>query len=56
MDVLCLLLFGYYVISYKNLGEDFVKKVFEVFEVGNKIIIKFVMLCGKILFIGIKKL
>lgn len=56
MDVLCSSLFGHHVTSHKNPGEDFVKKVLEAFEAGNKTIIKPVTLCGKIFFIGIKKL
>lgn len=54
MDVLCSSLFGHHVTSHKNPGEDFVKKVLEAFEAGNKTIIKPVTLCGKIfLMIGI---
>lgn len=47
MDVLCSSLFGHHVTSHKNPGEDFVKKVLEAFEAGNKTIIKPVTLCGK---------
>lgn len=50
MDVLCSSLFGHHVTSHKNPGEDFVKKVLEAFEAGNKTIIKPVTLCGKIFF------
>lgn len=53
MDVLCSSLFGHHVTSHKNPGEDFVKKVLEAFEAGNKTIIKPVTLCGKIFFKGI---
>lgn len=46
MDVLCSSLFGHHVTSHKNPGEDFVKKVLEAFEAGNKTIIKPVTLCA----------
>ncbi|XP_062582448.1 cytochrome P450 3A13-like [Saccostrea cucullata] len=46
MDVLCTSLFGHRVTSHKNPNEDFVRKVLEAFNAGNKDIVKPITLCA----------